>query len=137
MKVLVDTSVWADFFNEHASAEASALARYLESDAEIATCGAVVAEFFQGVRSAPSVARLEPYFRDMDLLTPHEPDTYFAAATLFRKLRQRGVTVRSMVDCLIVQIAAERDAMVLAKDRDIALILDSGLSKAVAAPLLR
>jgi predicted nucleic acid-binding protein len=136
VKVLVDTSVWADFFNEHASPEAAALAKYLESEAEIATCGVVLAEFFQGLRSA-SIATLEPYFRDMELLVPSEPDSYFAAASLFRQLRHRGITVRSMVDCLIVQLAAEHDALLLAKDRDMALILDSGLSRASAAPLVR
>lgn len=52
MKVLVDTSVWADFFNERSTPEAGVLARLIEDEAELVTCGLVVAEFFQGIRRA-------------------------------------------------------------------------------------
>lgn len=136
MRVLIDTSVWVDFFNGHDSAEANTLARYLEAEASIATCGVVIAELFQGLRKRRSIDELRERFLDMDLLTPGEPETYFRAADLFRRLRRRGVTVRSTIDCLIVTLAAEHDAAVLAKDRDVRLILESKLSGAIAAPLL-
>lgn len=128
MIVLVDTSVWVDHFNGHASAEAASLERYLRGDVEIATCGVVVTELFQGFRSAESVKRLEPTFRSMLWLHPVEPGTYLEAAALFRSLRQRGLTIRSTIDCLIVCIAAEWGAHILSKDRDIRTILDSGLT---------
>ncbi len=134
MTVLVDTSVWVDFFNRHNSREADALARLIEDEAEIATCGVVLAEFFQGIRDRESLKTLEGFFRDMPLLTPREPDTYLAAAELYRGLRARGVLVRSTIDCLIVRMAQEADVLLLAKDRDINRIIESGLwrVKAVA-----
>jgi hypothetical protein len=63
----------------------------------------------------------------MDWLTPTEPETYIMAAAMFRKLRSHGITIRSTIDCLIVQLADENDAMVLAKDRDFDPILNSGV----------
>jgi hypothetical protein len=36
MSVLVDTSVWADFFNGHPSPEAETLTRLIEDEVEIA-----------------------------------------------------------------------------------------------------
>ena len=132
MTVLVDTSVWVDFFNRHKSNEADALARLIEDEAEIATCGVVLAEFFQGIRDRESLKTLEGFFRDMPLLTPREPDTYLAAAELYRGLRARGVSVRSTIDCLIVRMAQEADVLLLAKDRDINRIIESGLCRVKA-----
>lgn len=136
MRVLVDTSVWADFFNRHDSEEATTLAALLDEEHEIATCGVVLAEFFQGLRDQRSASRLERYFLDMTYLAPREPDTYLEAANLHRDLRRRGVTVRSTIDCLIVRLAAEHGVHLLARDRDMALILGSGLTPVEAAPLL-
>jgi predicted nucleic acid-binding protein len=136
MKILVDTSAWVDFFNGHASSEADALATYIEDREDLVTCGVVLAELFQGLRRRDALTSLEKYFREMPCLRPREPDTYFAAAALFRALRKKGVTVRSTIDCLVARLAEEHGALVLAKDRDIAHILASGLCAARAAPLV-
>lgn len=135
MRVLVDTSVWVDFFNRHPSAEAETLRRLLEDEVEIVTCGVVLAEFLQGVRHDKDLAVLEGHFRDMECLAPKEPDTYLAAAMLYRKLRARGLTIRSTIDCLIASLAAEHGALLLARDRDLASILASGLTTARAMPV--
>jgi predicted nucleic acid-binding protein len=125
--------VWGDFFNGHPSPEADMLARLLRGDGDVATCGLVIAEVFQGFRNEP--AGLRQRFADMECLHARHPETYFAAADLYRNLRKRGVTVRSTIDCLLVCLAAERDAWVLAKDRDIARILASGLVTARPLPM--
>lgn len=127
MRVLVDTSVWVDFFNQHPSAEAELLARLIEDEVELATCGVVIAEFFQGIRRQDTLPELESHFRFMTYLAPREPETYFAAAALFRQLKARGITIRSTIDCLIACLAAENDVLLLAKDRDMTAILTSGL----------
>lgn len=134
MKVLVDTSVWVDFFNRHPSPQAELLVRLIEDEVDLVTCGVVIAELFQGIRRKESLPELEGHFRDMDCLAPREPDTYFAAALLYRELRARGLTIRSTIDCLIVRLAEENGALVLAKDRDIVRILGSGLTAARGLP---
>ena len=130
MNVLVDTSVWVDFFNGHRSPQAIALETYLDQGDEVATCGVVVAEFFQGLRTPRSIRELGRYFRKMPCLAPSEPKTYFQAAELFRGLRAKGITVRSTIDCLVVCLAAQHGYYLLSKDRDIELTLRSGLSPA-------
>jgi predicted nucleic acid-binding protein len=63
---------------------------------------------------------------------PKEPPgihLYLRAAELYRALRERGRTVRSTVDCIIAAIAEESGAELLARDRDMDAILDSGLLK--------
>lgn len=125
MTVLVDTSVWVDFFNGHSSPQADALVRFIEGGVEIATCGVVLAEFFQGLRRDASFRRLEPYFRAMPLLSPSPAGTYLRAARLFRDLQRDGTTVRSTIDCLIACLAEEHGCRLLAKDRDMERILAS------------
>ena len=56
MTVLLDTSVWVDFFNGHASREAEMLAGFIEDEVDIVTRGVVMAEFFQPVSPALLVA---------------------------------------------------------------------------------
>ncbi len=45
-------------------------------------------------------------------------------ATIYRDLRQRGVTVRSSVDALIAAVAIRLDLPVLHRDRDFGAIAD-------------
>lgn len=137
MRVLVDTSVWVDFFNGHDSPAADALTRLLEDDAELLTCGVIATEVLQGLRRNKTLETIEAQFCEMAWLSPVEPTTYLAAANLFRALRRKGVTIRSTIDCLIACLAAEHGAVLLAKDRDLRRIIDSKLLRVAAFPVLR
>ena len=86
-----------------------------------------MSEILQGLRQAKSLANIEQHFREMDWLSPKEPDTYVEAADLFRRLRARGITIRSTINCVIANLAAQHDALILAKDRDLTLIVESKL----------
>jgi predicted nucleic acid-binding protein len=136
MNVLVDTSVWADFFNDHRSREAMTLAALIEDEEQISTCGVILAEFFQGIRRPGTLETLQRYFLEMPCLAPTEPETYLAAARLFRNLRARGITVRSTIDCLIVCLAEQHGVLLLSKDRDMHQILQSGLTRVRAVSLV-
>jgi len=133
LKVLVDTSVWVDYSNGFDSPEADLLERLVMTEQDICTCGVVVAEFLQGLRSIRSVREYSRLFGDMTWLTPGEPETYLAAAALYRDLRRNGVTVRSTIDCMVVMLAAENHCLLLARDADISRILASGLSMSSSA----
>lgn len=135
MRVLVDTSVWIDFFNGYTSPHAETLARLLRAEADVVTCGVVAAEVLQGIRRQKTLAQIERHFREMDWLTPREPETYLQAANLYRQLRSQGVTIRSTVDCIIAKLAEESDVVLLSKDRDLQLIVDSKLLRVATLPL--
>ena len=127
MRVLVDTSAWVDFLNGHPSAEQQALAGLIEGEDDLCTCGVVVAEVFQGLRHDKGRSELQVLFRRLVFLEPSGIDSYFQAADLYRRLRARGVTVRSTIDCLIAVLAEANACHVLARDRDLEAIVRSGL----------
>ena len=135
MRVLVDTSAWVDFFNGHSSPEADALAQLIRDEADVLTCGVVGAEVLQGLRQDRTRAAIQSHFLDMEWLTPSEPETYIEAANLYRELRSRGLTIRSTIDCLISRLAHEHGVLLLSKDRDIRLIVESGLLDVKAFPV--
>jgi len=127
LRVLVDTSAWADFFNGFPSLEQQVLANLFRSEHEICTCGIVVTEVFQGLHRDERRGRLSDLFRDLAFLEPAEIGLYFRAADLYRALRKRGKTIRSTIDCIIAVLAEEHECAVLARDRDMEIILESGL----------
>ena len=128
MRVLVDTSAWVDFPNGRPSPAAAALTALLEGDADLCTCGVVVAEVHQGLREPRSRARIESLFRALTWLEPRGIDTYLRAAEPYRSLRAKGKTIRSTIDCLIAVLAEGERCYLLARDRDIEMIVESGLA---------
>ena len=116
-----------DYLNGHPTAAARAVADVLGGEDEVCTCGIVVSEVFQGLRRDKGRERLASFFREMSFLEPSGFDLYLKAAELYRSLRERGITVRSTVDCLIAVIAEEGRCHLLAHDRDLGQILASGL----------
>jgi predicted nucleic acid-binding protein len=134
VRVLVDTSAWVDFLNGFPSPAADALADLLRGDDEVCTCGIVVAEVFQGLRREAGRATIRRSFEDLVFLEPAGILSYLRAAELHRTLRARGLTIRSTIDCIIAALAEEGGCAVLARDRDMDAILDSGLARAARWP---
>ncbi len=134
MRVLVDTSAWVDFLNGFPSPVADALDELLRGDDDVCTCGIVVAEVFQGLRRTRGRDAIRRSFENMIFLEPSGSRLYFRAAELFRGLRERGTTVRSTIDCLVAAIAEDGGCDLLARDRDLDAILDSGLLKVARWP---
>lgn len=129
MRVLVDTSAWVDFLNGYASPQRRALAELVAGEDELCTCGVIVAEVFQGLRRDKGRDELQRLFRDLLFLEPPGIELYSRSAEIYRLLRQRGTTVRSTIDCLIAALAEENGCYILARDRDLEVIVRSGLVK--------
>jgi predicted nucleic acid-binding protein len=80
-------------------------------------------EILQGARDQKSFDRLRNYFSSQQFFRTQDPEkTYSGAASIYLNCRKSGVTVRSVVDCLIAQYAMEQDLILLHHDRDFAQI---------------
>jgi len=116
--MLVDTSVWIDFFNDHASAEAERLSRAIGEGESITLAGIVVTEILLGLRTDSEASRIGDLLQAFAVAAAQSLADYRETARIYRVCRSRGVTIRSTIDCLIAQIAIRDHLPVLTKDRD-------------------
>ena len=117
--ILVDSSVWIDFFNS-APGRAGDELRELIRDAEpFALTGVVVTEILQGLTR--DARRIEQYLSQWELLEPRGFRTYREAAAIFRLARSKGVSLTT-IDALIAAIALEHRVSVFTLDRDFSRI---------------
>jgi len=115
--VLVDTTVWIDFFAAKSTPEVAELERLLNGGEDICTCGIILTEVLQGIREDEDYQRTLSRFNTF-LFLPMNRQAFMRAAELYRSLRRRGVTIRKPVDCMIASIAIEHDIALLHSDRD-------------------
>ena len=119
--ILVDTSVWVDFFRGAETPPEQRLEAAMTSREQICTCGPIVMELLMGVSSPAEQQATQAELSRLTLL-PMAPLIYVRAASLFRAARGKGRIVRSSVDCMIAACAIEHGAAVLHRDRDFDII---------------
>ncbi|MBI5281270.1 MAG: PIN domain nuclease [Candidatus Solibacter usitatus] len=116
--ILVDSSLWIEFLRGSTSLPPEEGLAF-----RFAHCPPVVQEVMQGVKPEGAVPRIQ---RDLlafhSLCDPMPAEVYLEAASLYRMLRRKGVTVRSSNDCLIAVVAMRNRVPVWHKDRDFGLI---------------
>lgn len=116
--ILIDSSAWIEFLRGAAGGDPAIRARVRGLLAgEGALTEPVVMEVLAGARSSRHGVQLRALLGSATLL-PVEGEDWAEAALLYRTCRVNGVTVRSMVDCLIAAVSIRHDVAVLAKDRD-------------------
>ena len=115
--VLVDTTVWIDFFAAKSTPEVAELERLLNEEEDICTCGIILTEVLQGIRQDEDYRRTLSRFETF-LFLPMDRPSFVRAAELYRSLRRRGVTIRKPVDCMIASVAIEHNIALFHNDRD-------------------
>ena len=121
--ILVDSSVWIDFFSSSPGRAGHELRRMIQQSDPFALTEVVVAEVLQGlIRNAD---RIERFLGQWELLEPKGFQTYRTAAAIYRAARGKGMSLTT-ITTVIAAIALEHDATVFTLDHDfsrIALIM--------------
>ena len=117
--ILVDTSVWIDFFSKSPGAAGRQLRLMIEDAEPFALTGVVVTEVLQGLRR--DEAAIEQYLLMWDSLDPRGFSTYCEAARIFRLGRSRGISLTT-IDSLIAATALEHEASLFTLDKDFSRI---------------
>ena len=117
MSLVVDSSVWIDFFNGHRTSETARLHGYLGSE-RIILGDLVRCEVLRGFRRAADAQLAD------QLLATCEPAIFGGhqiarkAADHYRSLRAQGISIRKTIDLLIGTWCIEHDMKLLHDDRD-------------------
>ena len=113
--ILVDSSVWIDFFSNAPGPAGHELKRLIAASEPVALTGVIVTEVLQGLRR--DIEPIEYQLRLWDMVEPQGFETYRNAASLARLARSRGLTL-STIDCLIATLAVEQRAVLFTLDED-------------------
>jgi predicted nucleic acid-binding protein len=113
--LLVDTSVWIEFFRRPNRVDLRAVA----AAEEIVTCLPVIQEVLQGFRDERAFRTARDALLALPMVeSPMTHGVFLQAVDLYRQARRMGLPVRSSVDSLIAVCALRHDVEVYHHDRD-------------------
>lgn len=119
--IVVDSSVWIDYFNGASTRETDLLATLLGVN-PIMTGDLILTEVLQGFRDDADLRQAQ---QAMSLLA-FEPmvgrNIAVASVHNYRQLQSRGITVRKTIDMLIATFCMENGHQLLHSDRDFDVI---------------
>jgi predicted nucleic acid-binding protein len=115
--VLVDSSVWIDYFRGTKSPQTDRLDLILGSE-PIATGDLILVEVLQGFQNEIHFDQARELLTSLVVIEMVGPSIAVQAAKNFRKLRALGITVRKTMDTLIATCCIESGLELLHCDRD-------------------
>jgi len=115
--VLVDTTVWIDFFSDRPLPHVKVLEDLLVNREDLCICGIILTEVLQGIRKDSEFLKTKKLFSNLVFL-PMRYSTFLKSAEIYRSLRQKGITIRKPVDCMIASVALESEIALLDNDKD-------------------
>jgi predicted nucleic acid-binding protein len=117
--LVVDSSVWIDFFADRPSPARATLRRLLdEGEIRIVVPDLVLFEVLRGFRQERAYRQARLLLETLAVETTTSHELALDAAQQYRSLRAAGITVRSAVDVLVATFCIERDYALLHRDRD-------------------
>src|SRR5450759_244263 len=116
--LLIDTSVWIDFFNGVDSDNVNVFNYYLENDFPIFICPVIIQEILQGIKSEKEYRQVKEYLFALNILNDDAIEAALGAVKIYRKLREKGITIRKSNDCLIAHYAIKYSLKILHRNRD-------------------
>jgi len=115
--IVVDSSVWIDFFKGRRASHVAALQASLGKQ-EIIVGDLMLCEVLQGLDGERTARQVEALLRRFEIVPMAGDAIAVLAARNFRSLRRRGITVRKTIDLLIGTWCIENRRPLLHNDGD-------------------
>ena len=115
--ILVDSSVWIDFFRGRPTAQTERLAGLLDSQA-LGIGDLILTEVLQGCKFDKEFNEVRRMLARLDLVMLGGEDIAVEAARNYRKLRSLGITVRGTIDVVLATRCIVSGHQLLHSDRD-------------------
>jgi predicted nucleic acid-binding protein len=115
--VIVDTTVWVDYFRGLANPETEWVHTELERQ-RLGLTDVILCEVLQGVRDDTAAKKVERQLLKLELFDMCGADLAREAAHNYRTLRGHGHTVRKTIDCLIATFCIRAQHSLIHRDRD-------------------
>lgn len=115
--ILVDSSVWVDYFRGIDTEQADTLDTLLGVE-QVVTGDLILTEVLQGFVSEREFNQGRKLLASLPVVPLVGAEIAVQAARNFRKLRALGITVRKTIDTLIATSCIEKSISLLYSDRD-------------------
>ena len=115
--IMVDSSVWIDFFGNAMKPEVDTLASRIRHG-RVLIGDLVLTEVLRGIKSDREFRLVRKSLSALDTVQVVTPALAVASARNYRSLRGLGITVRKTIDCLIATWCIEHGVPLLYSDRD-------------------
>ena len=115
--ILVDSSVWIDFFRDADAPHVERLDKLLGVE-PLAIGDLILTEVLQGIVSEQDFKEAQKLLLRLECLTLGGQALALQAAKNYRVLREKGITVRKTVDCMIATRCIVDGLVLLHNDRD-------------------
>lgn len=117
--ILVDASVWIDFFRDGQSTQSQALARCLgDSSVEVCMADLVLFEVMQGFLEGTLMRKAQTLMSALPQVEIGGTSPVLKAAERYRQLRSRGRTLLSPIDVLLASYCMTHGHTLLHRDAD-------------------
>ena len=117
--LVVDSSVWVDFFNDTANPAADLLQHLLDhGEVRLVVPDLVLFEVLRGFRREHDYRQARLLMETLSIEAAGGTELALSAAQHYRSLRSQGITVRSPIDVLVAAFCIENDYALLHRDRD-------------------
>lgn len=115
--ILVDTSVWIDYFNGQENPETNTLDAALE-DGSVAIGDIILLEILQGFRHDKDYRQARNKLATLDQYELFGHNMVSKCADNYRALRKKGITTRKTTDIIIATFCIDNQLPLLFSDRD-------------------
>jgi predicted nucleic acid-binding protein len=117
--LVVDSSVWIDFFNDVEHPAVDMLQQLLDhGEVRIIVPDLVLFEVLRGFRHESGHRQARRLLESLNVASTGGHELALIAAQHYRSLRAEGITVRSSIDVLLATYCIENDFAMLHRDRD-------------------
>jgi len=115
--ILVDSSVWIDYFNGTSNPQTTILDSLLGVE-PIAIGDVILTEILQGFRNDTDFKTAKGVLLNLTIFEMLGQKNAIVSAENYRTLRKKGITVRKTIDCMISTFCIENNHALLFSDRD-------------------
>ena len=115
--ILVDSSVWIALLRNQVTPQVATLLA-VRDPTNLLVADLVLTELLQGARSDRHAAEIERELASFSHITISSPAMAPVAARHYRRLRERGITIRTTIDLIIATYCIANGHHLLHQDRD-------------------
>jgi predicted nucleic acid-binding protein len=131
--ILVDSSVWIDYFNGKSTWQVDLLDNYL-SHVPIMMGDLILIEILQGFKSDKDFKTAQSFLSALTFSPMGGYDIAVQSALNYRKLRKAGITVRKTIDVIIATFCIVKNLKLLHNDHDFVPMTSCLTLKTISKP---